>query len=173
MVPEALAGPQSRRSGRIPPHANHATRRAVGLEAAVIDRARLPIRALDPADRRDVTAYVAGPAALLVAKLHKLRERLDQPTRLLDKDAHDIYRLLVAISTDELARSLRRLLAEDRSARVTREAVRYLAEIFAAGPAAMGSQMAGRAEVLVGNPDTVARSVSILASDLTASLANS
>jgi hypothetical protein len=50
MVPEALAGPQSRRSGRIPPHANHATRRAVGLEAAVIDRARLPIRALDPAD---------------------------------------------------------------------------------------------------------------------------
>jgi hypothetical protein len=84
MVPEALAGPQSRRSGRIPPHANHATRRAVGLEAAVIDRARLPIRALDPDDDRDVTAYVAGPAALLVAKLHMLAERLDQSTRLLD-----------------------------------------------------------------------------------------
>ena len=56
MVPEALAGAKSRRSGRIPPHANHATRRAVGLEAAVIDRARMPIRALDPADDRDVTA---------------------------------------------------------------------------------------------------------------------
>jgi hypothetical protein len=173
MVPEALAGPQSCRSGRIPPHANHATRRAVGLEAAVIDRARLPIRALDPADDRDVTAYVAGPAALLIAKLHKLAERLDQPTRLLDKDAHDIYRLLVAISTDELARSLGRLLAEDLSATVTRQAVGHLAELFAAGPEAMGSQMAGRAEALVGDPATVARSVSILAADLTASLENS
>ena len=172
MVPEALAGPKSRRSGRIPPHAQRATRRAVGLEAAVIDRARMPIRALDTADRREVTASVAGPAALLVAKLHKLGERLDEPTRLLDKDAHDIYRLLVAISTDELTRSLGRLLAEDLSATITRQAVGYLAEIFGAGPEAIGSQMAGRAESLVGNPDTVARSVSILASDLTAALAN-
>lgn len=173
MVPEALAGATSRRSGRIPPHANHATRRAVGLEAAVIDRARMPIRALDPADDRVVAAYVAGPAALLVAKLHKLGERLDQPTRLFDKDAHDIYRLLVAISSEELARSLGRLLAEVLSAAVTRQAVRHLTEIFAAGPEAIGSQMAGRAEALVGNPDTVARSVSILASDLIAALENS
>jgi hypothetical protein len=33
--------------------------------------------------------------------------------------------------------------------------------------------MAGRAEALVGDPATVARSVSILAADLTASLENS
>ena len=171
-VPEALAGAASRRSGRIPPHADHTTRRAVGLEAAVIDRARMPIRALDPADDREVTAHVAGSAALLVAKLHKLGERLDEPTRLLDKDAHDIYRLLVAIGTDELTQSMGRLLAEDLSATIARQAVAYLAEIFAAGPEAIGSQMAGRAESLVGNPDTVARSVSILASDLTAALAS-
>ena len=106
MVPEALACSKSRRAGRIPPHANHATRRAVGLEAPVIDRELLPIRARDPADDREVSAYVAGPAALLVAKLHKLGERREQPTRLLDKDAYDIYRLLVTVGTDELTRSV-------------------------------------------------------------------
>ena len=173
MVPEALAGRGSRRSGRIPPHANHATRRAVGLEAAVIDRAQMPIRALDPTDDREVTAYVAGPAALLVAKLHKLGERREQPARLLDKDAHDVYRLLVAITTDELARSLSRLLTEELSARVTNKAIEYLTEMFAIGPEGVGSRMAGRAETFVGDPDTVARSVSILALDLAALVENS
>jgi len=173
MVPEALAGHKSRRSGRIPPHANHATRRAVGLEAAVIDRARMPIRGLDPADDREVTAYVAGPAALLVAKLHKLGERREQPSRLLDKDAHDVYRLLVAIATDELARSLSHLLTEELSATVTRQAIDYLAEMFAMGPDAIGSQMAGRAETFVGDPDTVAQSVSILAADLSTAVRSS
>ncbi len=137
MVPEALAGPGSRRSGRIPPHANHSTRRAVGLEAAVIDRARMPIRALDSSDDREVTTYVAGPAALLVAKLHKLGERREQP-----------------------------------SGTVTWRAVEHLVEMFAAGPDAVGSQMAGQAEALIGDPDIVAQSVSILAADLTTAIAS-
>lgn len=171
MVPEALAGPGSQRSGRIPPHANHTTRRAVGLEAAVIDRARMPIRALDPSDDREVTAYVAGPAALLVAKLHKLGERREQPTRLLDKDAHDVYRLLVAVPTGELAKSLSRLLGEVLSEMVTQRAMEYLGAMFAAGPDAAGSLMAGRAETFVGDPDFVAQSVSILAADLTTAVA--
>jgi hypothetical protein len=105
MVLEARR-PEAPTLGRIPPQAIRATRRAVGLEAAVIDRAHLPIRALGAADNRDVAASVTGPAVLPVARLHKLGERLDQPTRLLDKDAHATYRLLVAISTDELKRLL-------------------------------------------------------------------
>ena len=40
-------------------------------------------------DDRAYTANVAGPAALLVAKLHKLGERQATPGRLVDKDAHD------------------------------------------------------------------------------------
>jgi hypothetical protein len=170
MVPEALAGPRSRRAGRIPPHAKHATRRAVGLEAAVIDRTLLPIRALDPTDDREVTAYVAGPAALLIAKLHKLGERQEQPTRLLDKDAHDVYRLLTAIPTDDLARSMRQLLDADLTAIVTSRALEFLAVMFADGPDAIGSLMAGRAEALVGDPGTVARSASFLAADLTTTI---
>ncbi len=87
MVPEAIAGPSSRRRADIPPHSREATRRAVGLEAAVVDHAEMEIRSLSAADPRVLHAQVAGPAALLVAKLHKLGERQASPTRLVDKDA--------------------------------------------------------------------------------------
>jgi hypothetical protein len=105
----------------------------------------------------------------LVAKLHKLGERREQPSRLLDKDAHDVYRLLVAIPTSEFAESLR-LLDEELTGTVTRRAMEYLVEMFATGADAVGSQMAGRAEALVGDPDIVAQSVSILATDLTTAI---
>jgi hypothetical protein len=68
----------------------------VGLEASVIDHEVVPISALDMSDKRSFNAWVAGPAALLIAKVYKIHERLDRPNRLNDKDAHDIYRLLVA-----------------------------------------------------------------------------
>jgi hypothetical protein len=34
-----------------------------------------------------------------VAKIHKIAERTDSQHRLNNKDAHDIYRLLVAVDT--------------------------------------------------------------------------
>lgn len=52
MVPALLAGEGGRRGGRIPPHSRHATRRAIGLEAAVVDHAPMVIRSLDPNDTR-------------------------------------------------------------------------------------------------------------------------
>lgn len=67
MVPEALAGKGGRRGARIPPHASNATRRATGLEAAVVDNAEMDIPALSSSDSRVYRAKVAGPAALLVA----------------------------------------------------------------------------------------------------------
>jgi hypothetical protein len=168
MVPEALAGAAAsqRRGARIPPHANTAARRAVGLEAAVVDHAPMRVTALGEGDERSCTVEVAGPAALLVAKLHKLGERRDNPRRLEDKDAHDVYRLFVAVPTDVLAATVRRLLADPLAGAVTEQAMSYLQEMFAAGPRALGSAMAGRAEVGVGEPDTVAASVAVLAGDL-------
>ena len=52
MVPEALAGPakRGRRGGRIPPHDRRATRRAVGLEAAVVDNGEMQVEALGSDD---------------------------------------------------------------------------------------------------------------------------
>jgi hypothetical protein len=166
LVPEALAGRGSTRFGKIPPHADRATRRALGLEAAVRDHAEMEISSLSEDDDRTYRANVAGPAALLIAKLHKLGERQAMPRRLVDKDAHDIYRLLVAIPTEELARTIRTLRSDDLTDVVTEQAIGYLREMFASGSSATGSAMAGRAETGVGDPDTVAASVAVLSADL-------
>lgn len=164
MVPEAIAG-RGRRSVEAPPHDKRALRRAVGLEAAVVDNTRISIRALDPSDDREIDARVAGPAGLLVAKLHKLGERQLAPSRLVDKDAYDVYRLLFAIPTMELARSLDRLLADDFADKVTRSALDYLAVMFGSNDS-VGSEMAGRAEEFVGDPIVVAASCAALTGDL-------
>ncbi len=169
MVPAALAGEGGRRGARIPPHSRHATRRAPGLEAAVVDHAPMTIAALDANDTRSAEMEVAGPAALLVAKLHKLGERRDTPGRLLDKDAHDIYRLLVAVDTATLATAFAKLQGDELAGSVTDEAIFHM-ELFASGPDALGSTMAGRAEELFGNAEVVSAAVATLAADLVAVL---
>jgi hypothetical protein len=166
MVPELLAGPSGRRGARIPPHDRRAMRRAVGLEAAVIDHAETEIRSLSPHDERFFTANVAGPAALMVAKLHKIGDRVGDASRSNDKDAHDVYRLLVAVRTEVLADSIMMLRSHPLSAGVTNEAMDLLRRLFAQGPSALGSHMAGRAERGIGDPDIVAASSSVLADDL-------
>jgi hypothetical protein len=166
MVPEAIAGTGGRRSVRVPPHDSRAMRRAVGLEAVVVDHAPMEIQSLAQEDLRSFTANVAGPGALLVAKLHKIGDREDDPARLIDKDAHDIYRLLVAIPTDVLGIALQALLANALAGDVTAEALHFLRALFAAGPTALGSVMTGRAEQGIGDPDVVAASCVALASEL-------
>ncbi|GAA2210647.1 hypothetical protein GCM10009850_061060 [Nonomuraea monospora] len=172
MVPEALAGPGTRntRGARIPPHDRRATRRARGLEAAVIDNSSMNVSALDPADLRVYQVRVAGPAALLVAKLHKIAERLSAPDRLNDKDAHDTYRILIDADTAELAATFTLLSLEPISSEVTGQAIEHLAALFAVGPDALGSMMAGRAEEGIGEPETVALAASLLAADLVSAL---
>src|SRR5262249_39363340 len=68
IVPEAVAPIGGRRGARLGVHGNRAARRAVGLEAALVDHGPIEIRALEPGDDRRVVANVAGEAALLVAK---------------------------------------------------------------------------------------------------------
>lgn len=169
MVPEHLAGSGRRRGVRIPPHAKHSARRAVGIEAAIIDQSPMTVESLD-GDGRSAIINVAGPSALLVAKLHKLGERVGNPDRLNDKDAHDIYRLLVATEAPDLAETVRRLLTDELSQEVTAQALAYLEQLFV-NPEALGSTMAGRAEEGVGQPDTVSAAASFLAQDLLSALA--
>ena len=164
MVPDSGAG-KGTRSVHAPPHSKRALRRAVGLEAAVVDNAMMNIPALGHADNRVVEARVAGPAALLVAKLHKLHERQGTPGRLVDKDAYDVYRLLVVITTEELAEALTRLLADPFAGKVTLAALDFLGQLFGSADS-LGSVMAGRAEELVGDPEVVAAASAALAGDL-------
>jgi hypothetical protein len=146
MVPEALAGGCGSRSVELGPHDRMATRRTRGLEGAVVDNDRMEIAALAPRDLRRFACKVAGPAALLVAKLFKVQERVaaGRQSRIADKDAGDLYRLMLAIPMSEFAPRLQRLLADPVSQETTMMALRYLDELFAA-PVAVGVTMAGRA----------------------------
>lgn len=116
-----------------------------------MESAKVSIASFEEADSRSFEILVAGPGALLVAKLHKIHERSESPDRLADKDALDAFRILRAVSTATLGANVRVLLADDRSSQVTDEAIRYLQELFGS-PKAQGSQMAARALVLLENP---------------------
>lgn len=172
MVPSALSNRTSPtgRSPRLPPHAKNAMRIATGLEGCVVDNTIMTITALDNADHRAHDVRVAGTAALLVAKIHKIHERLTTPGRLQNKDAHDIYRMLVASEPDDLADAFRRLLADPISATTTEHALEWLPEMFG-NASATGADMAGKAEEGVGNPTQVSINVALLATELLDALA--
>ncbi|MBA3834102.1 MAG: hypothetical protein H0X34_19875 [Chthoniobacterales bacterium] len=165
LVPESMVPSKGRRSAQIPPHSSLAARKVAGLEAAVIDNRELWVEALGEDDQRRIKVKVASPAALAVSKAHKRGERQSDLGRLSDKDAHDLYRLLVATETAEMVEGFQVLLADPRSAEVARQALVFLNDLFAA-PDSIGSLMAGRVEEGVGEPDNVAASVSILAREL-------
>jgi hypothetical protein len=169
LVPEALGGP-GRRGARIPPHDKMSARKVTGLEAAVVDNEIREIIALDGLDQRRYDLAVAGPTALLVAKLHKLGDRQKQGTRLEDKDAHDVYRLLRAVPTALFADKVRFLRDDPIAGDVTREAVERLEALFGTAES-LGSTMAGRAEVLVGDPEVTAAASSALALDILGAVA--
>lgn len=128
------------------------------------------IGALATDDDRVIEARVASPAALLVAKLHKLGERQESaPERLADKDAYNVYRLLVAVPTEQLTTALERLLTDGLAGDVTTAALDYLAELFGTVDG-VGSIMAGRAEEFVGDPAVVSAACVALSGDLLSAL---
>jgi hypothetical protein len=130
MVPDTMGG-GGRRGARLGPHGNRSARKARGLEAALVDNGTIALQALAPADDRIVEARVAGVAALVVAKAHKLGERLQRaPDRLGPKDALDVLRLLRTRETDVIAAGFGRLLADERARGVTTEALAYIRELF-------------------------------------------
>ena len=168
MVPDALAGPGSR-GARLGAHGKRVARRAKGLEAALIDRAQMAIEAFEPSDKRSVTMHVAGPGALVVAKVHKIAERASTNDRVVDKDALDVFRLLQVTDTDYLARRLGQLGSHELSTAVTTEAIGHLEPLFGSLDA-IGVAMAVRAAGPIAAPDTIAASLTALVSDLQSAL---
>lgn len=171
LVPDAVGG-AGRRGARLGAHGTEVARKSRGLEAALEDKSEFVIKAFEPSDLREHRLAVAGPAALLVAKLHKLADRLSDPKRLARKDALDVLRLLRAVPTAHLATSLRRLMAAEVSQAVTTEAIAHLRTLFGSA-ASTGSQLAALAVEGVGDPLTVAASCAVLAEELLSALASS
>jgi hypothetical protein len=164
LVPAAVGGP-GRRGARLGSHGSNVARKVKGLEAALVDKGEMVIAALEPSDSRSYRLAVAGPAALLVAKLHKISDREGVEGREQDKDALDVLRLLRSDQTDTFAGLFQRLFADNIAGGVSREAVVLLERLFAK-PASVGSQMAARAAAPLESPETIAASCAVLTTDL-------
>lgn len=139
LVGAKLAG-SGTRSANIRPHDKMTARRVPGLEAAIVDRSPMTITALDDSER-SVEVNVAGPAALLVAKAHKIHDRLGNPGRLTNKDAGDVYRLMVGAPQREVISTFQALINDPLVGDVTANGLKFLREQFG-GPAAPGVALA-------------------------------
>ncbi len=165
LVPSAVSPGKGRRAARLPGHDDHAARKVDGLEGVLVDQAEMEIGSLDPDnDPRRVTAKVAGPGALLVAKLFKISERKGTP-RANDKDALDVLRILQGIETETLVASFDRIRADERSAAAAKRATELLEELFGTR-GSEGSTMAARATQPLMDEDQVRLTCEILAGDL-------
>lgn len=163
LVPSAVGGP-GRRGARLGTHGSKVARKVRGLEAALVDKSEKTISSLDSSDGRSYRVAVAGPAALLVSKLHKISDREGDQDRLTDKDALDVLRLLRSVPTEILVHSFQRLQVDKMAGGVSREAVGLL-EHFFSKPNSNGSQMAARAAAPLETTNTIAASCSALATD--------
>lgn len=114
LVPEAVSPVPGRRAARLPGHEPHAARSARGLEGALFDADVMRVADFQSSNARGFDLRVAGPAALLVSKLHKISDRAGSP-RATDKDAYDVLRLLRGTTAEEVADRIRRLRAEPLS----------------------------------------------------------
>jgi len=166
IVPEELAPKAGRRSARLPgEHGKATARKSPGLAGAVVDNSPIELASLEGGDTRLITVNVAGYAALLVAKLHKLGDRLGTPERLHAKDAGDVYRLFDAIPPDEMASKLRALLNDKRSTATTGKALAYLDRLFVTAASA-GTRLAVDALRTVLPEGTVSAAITAYAAEL-------
>lgn len=136
MVPASVA-PGKGRDARLPDHGKNASRRGPGLEASVRDHDLMTIPSLDlDRDSRTAVLRVAGTPALLIAKAHKLGERISEGKehRISHKDAGDVFRLMRSPSSSPEAVGAR--LAELRCDPICQASVDtgvdYLQELFGA-----------------------------------------
>ena len=168
LVPEAVGGP-GRRAARLGVHGNRAAMKVRGLEGALVSHTIRKITTLVPGADRSCILKVAGAAALLVSKVHKIGERLEDPDvrrqEQLPKDAFDIYRLLRAIDAAEMATEFELLQSHEISSRVTSEALSMFLNLFSTA-SDMGTQLVVRAVRGLEDPDFIAESSIALSQDL-------
>jgi Nucleotidyltransferase len=168
LVPASVSPGTGRRAARLPGHDSRAARIVSGLEGAIVDSDTMRLAALVQNDVRSFELRVAGPAALLVAKVHKINER-HGTDRQSDKDALDVLRLLRGTETEDLAARYAKLLADKRSEEVAR-AARILVEAQFAKRAGIGVEMAIRSAGALADAEEIAASCIALAGDLLAAL---
>lgn len=164
LVPASISPGRGRRAARLSGHDARSARIVRGLEGVIADADVMGVRALDASDGRRFGVRVAGSAALLVAKLHKIRDR-SGTARSTDKDALDVLRLLRGTATNDLAGRIQQLLRDANARPVAEEALDLLASQFA-DHAGEGIEMAVRAVGALGDPAEISASCEVLSGDL-------
>lgn len=166
LVPASLAGKGRRSADLGRSHNRRAAMRVAGLEAALVDKHPMTVASFEPFDRRRFSIDVAGPAALLIAKLHKIGDRNDSNAgRLQNKDASDSFLLLRQTRADTLAQTFHTCLDDPRSSAVAQRGLEYLGAFFASangvGLTLLRDSVAG-----LGDEETIVASCRALANEL-------
>ncbi len=153
IVPYEIASKAGRRGARLPgAHGKTVARKTRGVEGVLLDYDCLEVTSLEPDDDRRMIVKVAGVAALLVAKAHKLGERLDDRRQLQSKDAGDVYLLIETTNVVRMATRMREFLVHELTMVTTEEAREYLRRLFAT-PRSTGTRLA--VEALSGGLDAL------------------
>ena len=165
LVPASVSPGKGRRSARLPGHDSRAARIVKGLDGAIVDADVLHLTALEPSnDPRTLNVRVAGPAALLVAKLHKIGDR-EGTGRQNDKDALDVLRLLRGTELEDLVDRYRMLLADARSMNAAVTGRTLLESQFTTRDG-IGVEMAVRSAGQLADPAEISATCRALAEDL-------
>jgi len=113
---------------------------------------------------------------LLIAKLHKLHERLEHDSakqasapRASNKDALDILRLLRGISTQELCDRIISVMTVGSIQEIAQQSIAYLEFLFC-NRTALGTLMAVDATSPLEDPEEITQSCVILSTDLLSKL---
>jgi len=163
-------GPKSR-GADLGPHGRDVLRITDGLDSALIDNSVLTISSFEAEDPRSYEMKVAGPAALIVAKTAKIGDRLmGSSERLTSKDAHDVYRLLLATQTELLGQLFQKLLSNPISAPESQIGLTAFTQLFAKSQDAPGNRLVAEAAKGIEDADLLMASCWALASDLVETL---
>ena len=171
LVPKAFAASPTKRGAVLRGHSANAARYVRGIEGCLVDYDEMTIGALDVKDARRFRLRVAGPGALLIAKVHKLGDRIRDERRrdrLEPKDAYEAYRLM-QLPKDVVVVGWKKCLADERARAVALEAVGLLKNLFGTADAP-GSKLAAEYARRAEDPAVVAASAAALANELLAEL---
>lgn len=164
LVPRSVSPGGGRRAAHLLGHSHRAARIVSGLEGALVDNDQHILTSLSNSASRKIEISVAGPAALLVAKVHKIQDR-ENSFRANDKDALDVFRLLRGVSLKSLVARYRAMLDDQRSADAAGMGLRLFEQQFGRIRAS-GVEMVVRSLQGIMDENEVAASCELLANDL-------
>ena len=166
--PNTLSGRVGKgRTAKIDPHEDGVLRIGKGLDCVLVDNSVMTIVSFEESDKRVSEMKVAGPTAMLVAKVAKIADReFAGEKRWAYKDAHDVFRILKALETEPLADSFKKLLADPLCSREAEAGLAGFVRLFAESQDATGNLMAAEAARRTDEAEQIQAEAWALAADL-------